>query len=81
MRYGWPTMKKKITVAFEKDLRKAFNETDKKKRSTAISEIDSKIHSKIILTSSLEILSFFDTFLIISFLVYVIFSMTIIFLN
>ena len=35
-------IKKKIANAFEKDLRKAFQEIDKKKRSTAISEIDSK---------------------------------------
>ena len=35
-------IKKKIAGAFEKDLRKAFQETDKKKRSTAISEIDTK---------------------------------------
>ena len=35
-------IKKKIAKAFEKDLRKAFKEIDKKKRSTAISEIDSK---------------------------------------
>ncbi len=35
-------VKKKIVSAFEKDLRKAFKEVDKKKRSTAISEIDAK---------------------------------------
>ena len=35
-------VKKKIAGAFEPDLRKAFQETDKKKRSTAISEIDTK---------------------------------------
>ena len=35
-------LKKKITSEFEKDLRKAFKEVDKKKRSTAISEIDTK---------------------------------------
>ena len=35
-------VKNKITSAFEKDLRKAFKEIDKKKRSTAISEIDTK---------------------------------------
>ena len=35
-------IKKKITKEFEIDLRKAFKETDKKKRSTAISEIDNK---------------------------------------
>ncbi len=35
-------LKKKIASAFEKDLRNAFNEIDKKKRSTAISEIDAK---------------------------------------
>tara|TARA_B100000963_G_scaffold351636_1_gene363523 strand:+ start:4768 stop:6840 length:2073 start_codon:yes stop_codon:yes gene_type:complete len=35
-------IKKKITAKFETDLRKAFKEVDKKKRSTAISEIDSK---------------------------------------
>ena len=35
-------IKKKIVSAFEKDLRKAFKEIDKKKRSTAISEIDTK---------------------------------------
>ena len=34
--------KKKITKEFEADLRKAFKEVDKKKRSTAISEIDAK---------------------------------------
>ena len=33
-------IKKKITKEFETDLRKAFKEVDKKKRSTAISEID-----------------------------------------
>ena len=36
------TVKTKIAKAFEADLRKAFQEIDKKKRSTAISEIDSK---------------------------------------
>ena len=35
-------IKKKIKAKFEKDLRTAFNEIDKKKRSTAISEIDNK---------------------------------------
>ena len=35
-------VKKKIAGAFEGDLRKAFKEIDKKKRSTAISEIESK---------------------------------------
>ena len=35
-------IKKKIASVFEADLRKAFKEIDKKKRSTAISEIDSK---------------------------------------
>ncbi len=35
-------VKKKISNAFEVDLRKAFKEVDKKKRSTAISEIDNK---------------------------------------
>ena len=35
-------IKKEITKKFEEDLRKAFRETDKKKRSTAISEIDNK---------------------------------------
>ena len=35
-------VKKKIANAFESDLRKAFQEVDKKKRSTAISEIDTK---------------------------------------
>ena len=35
-------VKKKIAGTFEKDLRKAFQETDKKKRSAAISEIDTK---------------------------------------
>ena len=35
-------IKKKIKAKFEKDLRKAFNEVDKKKRSTAISEIDNQ---------------------------------------
>ncbi len=35
-------VKKKITSAFEADLRKAFKEVDKKKRSNAISEIDTK---------------------------------------
>ncbi len=35
-------LKKEIASAFENDLRKAFKEIDKKKRSTAISEIDSK---------------------------------------
>ena len=35
-------VKKKITSAFENDLRKAFQEIDKKKRSNAISEIDTK---------------------------------------
>jgi len=35
-------VKTKIAKAFEVDLRKAFQEIDKKKRSTAISEIDSK---------------------------------------
>ena len=34
--------KKKISTSFETDLRKAFKEVDKKKRSTAISEIDTK---------------------------------------
>ena len=33
-------LKKKIAKEFETDLRKAFKEVDKKKRSTAISEID-----------------------------------------
>ena len=36
------TVKTKIAKAFEADLRKAFKEIDKKKRSTAISEINSK---------------------------------------
>ncbi len=35
-------IKKKITSTFELDLRKAFKEIDKKKRSTAISEIETK---------------------------------------
>ena len=35
-------VKNKISKAFEKDLRNAFKEIDKKKRSTAISEIDTK---------------------------------------
>ena len=35
-------LKKKIAKEFEGDLRKAFKEVDKKKRSTAISEIDTK---------------------------------------
>ena len=35
-------LKKKIAKEFEQDLRKAFKEVDKKKRSTAISEIDAK---------------------------------------
>ena len=35
-------VKKKIAKAFEADLRKAFKEIDKKKRSTTISEIDTK---------------------------------------
>ncbi len=35
-------VKAKIVKAFETDLRKAFKEVDKKKRSTAISEIDTK---------------------------------------
>ena len=35
-------LKKKIAKTFEADLRKAFKEIDKKKRSTAISEIDTK---------------------------------------
>ena len=35
-------VKKKITKEFEKDLRAAFKETDKKKRSTSISEIETK---------------------------------------
>ena len=35
-------LKKKIAAAVEADLRKAFKETDKKKRSTAISEIETK---------------------------------------
>ena len=35
-------VKKKIADAFESDLRKAFQQVDKKKRSTAISEIDTK---------------------------------------
>ena len=35
-------VKEKIAKKFEADLRKAFQEIDKKKRSTAISEIDSK---------------------------------------
>ena len=35
-------VKKKISSSFEKDLRKAFQEVDKKKRSNAISEIDKK---------------------------------------
>ena len=38
----YSAVKKKITEAFEADLRKAFKEVDKKKRSSAISEIDSK---------------------------------------
>jgi polyribonucleotide nucleotidyltransferase len=36
-------VKKKITDKFEKNLRTAFKETDKKKRSTAISEIESQV--------------------------------------
>ena len=36
-------LKKKISSAFESDLRKAFKEIDKKKRSTAISEIDTNV--------------------------------------
>ena len=35
-------IKKKIKAKFEKDLRAAFNEIDKKKRSSAISEIDNQ---------------------------------------
>ena len=35
-------VKKKISDKFEKDLRSAFKEIDKKKRSTAISEIETK---------------------------------------
>ena len=35
-------VKKKIAVSFEKDLRSAFKEIDKKKRSTAIAEIETK---------------------------------------
>ena len=35
-------VKKKIATAYESDLRKAFKEIDKKKRSTAISDIDTK---------------------------------------
>ena len=35
-------LKKKIAKEFESNLRKAFKEVDKKKRSTAISEIDTK---------------------------------------
>ena len=35
-------IKKKISKEFEADLRKAFKEVDKKKRSNAISEIDTK---------------------------------------
>ena len=35
-------LKDKIAKTFETDLRKAFKEIDKKKRSTAISEIDAK---------------------------------------
>ena len=35
-------IKKKIAGEFEKDLRSAFKEIDKKKRSTAISEIETK---------------------------------------
>ena len=35
-------IKKKIKAKFEKDLRTAFNEIDKKKRSSAISEIDNQ---------------------------------------
>ena len=35
-------VKKKIAKALETNLRKAFKETDKKKRSTAISEIETK---------------------------------------
>ena len=35
-------IKKKIRAKFEKDLRTAFNEIDKKKRSSAISEIDNQ---------------------------------------
>ena len=38
----YSAVKKKIAEAFEADLRKAFKEVDKKKRSSAISEIDSK---------------------------------------
>ena len=36
------SIKKKIKAKFEKDLRTAFNEIDKKKRSSAISEIDNQ---------------------------------------
>ena len=35
-------VKNKISKSFEKELRTAFKEIDKKKRSTAISEIDTK---------------------------------------
>ena len=35
-------VKKKISTAFEKDLRSAFKEIDKKKRSSAISEIETQ---------------------------------------
>ena len=35
-------VKKKIAKSFEDDLRGAFKEIDKKKRSTAISEIETK---------------------------------------
>ena len=35
-------VKKKITSKFEKDLRSAFKETDKKKRSSAIADVESK---------------------------------------
>ena len=38
----YSAVKKKIAESFEADLRKAFKEVDKKKRSSAISEIDSK---------------------------------------
>ena len=39
---GHSDIKTKIAGKFDSDLRKAFKETDKKKRSTAISEIDTK---------------------------------------
>ena len=40
--------KKKITKEFEADLQKAFKEVDKKKRSTAISEIDTRCNEMLL---------------------------------